>query len=158
MKHAASLLLLLLPFAAGAADPGIQITDAWSRATAGTAAPGVAYLTITDTGAADTLLGVTTPVAGSAMLHKSSETGGIMRMDMVDSLPITAGATVRFEPGGYHIMLMGLTHALKPDETFPLTLEFAHAGKQTVTVTVRKLGDAPKDDGMGGMDMDHHHD
>ena len=62
MKRFMPLLALIVPIAAMAADPGgISVTDAWSRVTAGTSTPGVAYLTITDTGAADALTGVKQP-------------------------------------------------------------------------------------------------
>jgi copper(I)-binding protein len=148
------VLALLAAQAAFAGD--ITVTDAWSRATIGTTAPGVAYLTITDSGAADTLTGIATPVAASAMLHQSTTENGVSSMHMVDALPVGAGATVKLAPGGYHIMLEGLKQPLKAGDTFPLTLSFKTAGAVTTTVTVRPLGaDKPKDDTMGGMDMGH---
>jgi hypothetical protein len=149
MKYGIGLLALFLPVAA-LADGGLSVTGAWSRATIGTAAPGVAYLTITDTGAADTITGISTPVAATASLHQSSMENGVMHMAPVPSLPVAAGATVTLAPGGYHIMLEGLKAPLKAGDQFPLTVVFDHAGPVTTTVTVKPLGAAkPMDDGMG---------
>ena len=40
------------------------------------------------------------------MLHQSSDKGGMSSMDMVDKVPVPAGGTVKFAPGGYHLMCM----------------------------------------------------
>ena len=57
-------------------------------------------------------------------------------------------AAVVLRPGTTHVMLTGLKQPLKEGETFPLTLDFAKAGKQDVQVKVAKAGamDIP---GMG---------
>lgn len=138
------------------AAAAIAVTDAWSRPTAGTAAPGVVYLTITDGGAADRLTGASSPVAASAGLHQTTAENGIMKMRPVDGIDVSSAAPVKLAPNGYHIMLMNLKQALKPGDQFPVTLTFAHAGAVTTTVTVRPMGGeaAPS---MGGMDMGHAH-
>jgi copper(I)-binding protein len=154
MNRFVPLVLALLPSVALAADPAPTVTGAWSRATAGTSAPGVAYLTITDPGAADALISVNTPVAAKAALHESKTVNGIMSMSAVPSLPIAQGGSVTFAPGGYHIMLEGLKQPLKAGDHFPLTLVFEHAGAVTTNVEVRPLGaDKPASDGMSGMKM-----
>jgi copper(I)-binding protein len=61
----------------------------------------------------------------------------MMTMREVASVPVPAGGTVKFEPGGYHVMLIDLASPLKEGQTFEATLTFAQAGKVTVTVTVR---------------------
>jgi copper(I)-binding protein len=43
---------------------------------------------------------------------------------------------VRIEPGGIHVMLLGLTHPLGAGTTFPLSLRFRDAGSLTVQVAV----------------------
>ncbi|HLY58290.1 MAG TPA: copper chaperone PCu(A)C [Stellaceae bacterium] len=151
------LAFLLLPGAAMSADaPTITVSDAWSRATVGPTAPGVAYLTIVDAGPADALTGATTPVAASASLHETHAGGGMIGMSPAASLPIPANGTVKLAPGGYHIMLEGLKQPLKAGDHFALTLTFEHAAAVTTTVTVRPLGAASaKSDDMGGMDMGH---
>jgi hypothetical protein len=41
------------------------------------------------------------------------------------------------KPGGYHIMLLGLTRDLKPGDTVNVTLTFDKAGRMTVDAPVR---------------------
>lgn len=60
-----------------------------------------------------------------------------MRMrEVTDGVAVAPGTTVKFAPGGYHIMLMGLKQPLKAGDRFPLTLKFAKAGSVTVDVQV----------------------
>jgi copper(I)-binding protein len=148
---AATILLGLIGSAA--AEPGaIEVTAAWARATVGHI-PGGAFLTIVNKGNSDDrLIAVTSPVAKTADVHQSKNEDGVMKMVPVPVLEIKAGATVTFAPGGYHIMLMGLTAPLKAGETFPLTLVFEKAGKIEVTVKVGKAG-AMSGGGMEGMKM-----
>ncbi|MEO0946481.1 MAG: copper chaperone PCu(A)C, partial [Pseudomonadota bacterium] len=52
-------------------------------------------------------------------------------------LPIPAGATVSLEPGGYHLMFMGLEGPLVEGERFEATLIFEKAGAMVVPFTIR---------------------
>ena len=63
-----------------------------------------------------------------------------MRMRHVRSIPVPANGTVTLQPGGHHIMMMGLTKKLKKGEIFPLTLTFENAGKVTVDVKIGHAG------------------
>ena len=63
---------------------------------------------------------------------------GNMTMVEVDSIELPAGDTVVFEPGGYHVMLLGLVEPLEVGDTFELTLTFASGAEETVTVEVRE--------------------
>jgi len=142
-----------------AQQSGIQVDHVWSRA-AMAGRTGVVYLTITDTGPADTLTGVASPVAASAGLHETVNDNGVMKMRPVASLPVTPGKPLTLAPGGYHIMLVDLKQPLKEGDSFPVTFSFAKAGQVTATATVEKAGAAamPGMDqgsmgGMGGMPM-----
>lgn len=135
---------------AQAAD--IRIEDAWSRpALAGRT--GVVYLTVQDAGMPDKLIGAATPIASQAQLHESFVDRGVAKMRDVPSLPVGPGKPVTLAPNGYHIMLMGLKQALKPGDTFPVTLTFANAGAVGATVTVRGAGSALGHTDMSGMNM-----
>ena len=88
-----------------------------------------------------------------------------MKMRQVGGIDLPAGEKVTLAPHAYHIMLFGLASDLKAGDRFPLTLDFAHAGPQTVSVRVIGLRDKPPlvpaqktAPGMGQMDhmdMDH---
>jgi copper(I)-binding protein len=132
---------LALATAASAQTSQPEITNAWARATAGTSQPGVAYLTI-QSPTPDRLVAASTPVAKSAELHTMSMSGGVMQMRSVPGIDIPAGQPVSLKPGGEHIMLMGLDHALREGQHFPLTLTFEKAGTREVSVAVGKPGAA----------------
>ena len=134
--------LLMISRAAFADSSGIQVTQAWARATPGNAKTGAIYLTITNNGTTpDTLEGAaSTPAAAHADLHEMKMDNGVMEMRPVPSLTIDPGKTLVLEPSHYHVMLTGLKAPLKEGQTLPLTLTFAHAGPQQVTVTVDKVG------------------
>lgn len=117
----------------------VTVTDAWARTSMSTGTAGAAYLTITNgTGRDDALTGVSTPAAASPEIHETSAAGsGMLGMHPVDRIAIPAGQTVKLEPGGYHIMLIGLTGELEAGATIELTLTFEQAGQVEVTAEVR---------------------
>lgn len=123
---------------AGTATGDLTVTDAWARASTGMGMAGAAYLTIANgTGTDDTLLAVRTDAARSPEIHETTSSGGMMGMQKVDRVPVPAGKTVRLEPGGLHVMLIGLTGELVPGSTIELVLVFETAGEVTVTAEVR---------------------
>jgi len=128
---------LALTVAAQAFAADIEISNAWSRASAGMARAGGAFLTITNSGATDDrVIAATTPVSRITELHTHIKDGEIMRMRQVDAIEVPAGKTVTLKPGGMHIMFMDLKEPLREGQTFPLTLTLDQAGDRTVTVTV----------------------
>jgi periplasmic copper chaperone A len=133
---ASTLAVALLAAPALAGD--ITVADPFARASAGMAEVGAAFMTLRNTSKSDDqLIGASAPVSGSAELHNHIKDGDIMRMRQVPSINIPAGGTVALQPGGLHVMLMGLKQPLKQGEVFPLTLTFAKAGTMTVEVTVK---------------------
>jgi periplasmic copper chaperone A len=153
-----ALTLVLLASGAIAQSGDVRITNAWARATPGGAQTAAAYVTLVSS-AGDRLTGASTPAAQKAELHTMTMDGGVMKMRQVDSIDVPAGQTVTLKPGGYHIMLVGLTEPLKEGQTFLLTLTFAKAGTQDVVVTVQKVGamGPGNSTSMHGMDMPMHH-
>ncbi|HVA36311.1 MAG TPA: copper chaperone PCu(A)C [Candidatus Dormibacteraeota bacterium] len=134
----ACTLAASLPLGARAAAPsGIQVSAAWSRPALVT---GVVYLTITNHGPGpDRLVEARSDVARTTQIHESTFENGMMMMHPVAAVLIPAGGAVTFQPGGYHIMLMGLDHELKAGQTFRCRLRFEHAGWITVESHVRQM-------------------
>ena len=129
----------------------IEITNAWARATPGSATTGAAYLTIVSP-AADRLVTASSPVAKGAQLHTMTMRGNIMKMRQIDGIDLPAGEIVTLKPGATHIMLLGLTQRLQPGQSFPLTLHFDKAGTQAVNVTVEAAGAmGPANTSAGGL-------
>ena len=129
------------PFAGETIVGEIRIATPWARATAGMATAGAAYMTLNNTGAtADRLIEASSPVAAKTEVHTHIIEGDIMRMRPVDGVELPPGGSVDFQPGGLHVMLIGLTGPLQEGESFPLTLNFAKAGAATVEVEVLQPG------------------
>ncbi len=162
----AAFVLALAALAATAAE-GIKlgelvIYDAWARASAGPTPNGAAYVSIHNHGPADRLLGASTPAAARSELHAHIMDSGIMKMRPSGPIDIAPKARVTLEPGGRHVMLMGLKAPLKEGGTFPLTLRFEKAGEIMLTVTVLKAGDMgpgdPQQRHQGSHEHRQHHD
>ena len=125
---------------AGAQPLSVAVTGAWARASAGPAGTGAIYATMTAS-QPDRLTGGSTPVAATAELHRDMTSGGMMQMrPMAGGLPLTPGTPVHLQPGGYHMMLMGLVHPLKQGDHFPITFTFQHSAPVTSEVTVAGPG------------------
>jgi len=147
----AAALIVAAPVLAQA--QAVQVDNAWARATAAGAMSGGIFLTVTDTGAPDRLVGVSTPVAATAELHETVNDNGVMRMRPVPGLALEPGKPVVLQPGSYHVMLMGLRQQLKPGDSFPVTLRFEKSAPVTATVMVGTAGSSapPMAHGMGTM-------
>lgn len=68
----------------------------------------------------------------------TEHSGGMMKMQKVNSIAIPAGKTTELKPGGYHIMLMELAKPLKAGEEIKVTLIFDKAGKKEVKANVKE--------------------
>lgn len=150
MANKLAFLAAAMIIAGGAAaqEGGVEISDAWARATPGKAENGAAYLTLASP-APDRLTGLSTPVAAKAELHMMTMEGGVMTMRPLGGIDLPAGRKITLKPGGVHVMLAGLKEPLRPGQSFPLTLYFEKSGISEVTVTVAKAGAVAKPGTIG---------
>ncbi len=95
-----------------------------------------AYLVIQNSGPENALVAAQTDVAEVAELHVMIHDGDIMRMKKIDRIPIPANGTTTLQPGGNHLMLIGLTHDLKSGDKVAITLTFADGQTQTLHAPV----------------------
>jgi periplasmic copper chaperone A len=153
----AALALLVCTLVCGiarAATPArLTVTDVWVRLPAVADRPAAAYMTITGGAAPDRLTGASSPHAARAELHAMSMAGGVMKMAPMAGADVPAGGTVKFAPGGNHVMLFGLDPAVKPGAAMPMTLRFEKAGTITVNAHAIAAGDAAP---MPDMPMNEH--
>lgn len=111
---------------AGAA-PNVKVTDGWVRAPAPGQNTASAYVELTsDSDAA--LVAAGSPAAASVELHSMSMHDGIMRMRAMPRIELPAGKTVKFAPGGLHLMLVDLKQPLKAGDTVTLHLSVQETG------------------------------
>lgn len=57
-------------------------------------------------------------------LHTHTMTDGLMRMQQVEFVEVPARGEVIFEPGGFHLMFMGITEEFQEGDVHRLTLFF----------------------------------
>jgi copper(I)-binding protein len=145
MSRVAPPVLLLLVAASVAAQtgPAIAITDAWARRAPaahgqGQTANGAVYMTIANRGAQpDALVSATSDAAKVVELHEVRHEGGAMAMRPIPRMPLPAGGSLELKPGGYHVMLLGLTRHLHAGDKIKVTLTFENAAPLTVEAPVR---------------------
>jgi len=127
--------------AASATVLPIRVENAWIPQPPGGAAVAAAYFTLHNVGDKPAVLvDIDCPLAGSAMLHRTTVVAGESRMRMVDRLTIPPGQSVTLAPGGLHVMLDQLTSPLAVGQRVPLTLHFAGGKDLHVEAKVRPLG------------------
>jgi len=136
-------LMLVLALTASswlmAAEPDIQVADAWVREAPPTARMLAAYLTITNPSEQDrVLVEVQSPAFSHVMLHKSEVIDGVARMIHLDEIRIPAHASVQLEPGGLHLMMPAPETRLTEGDQVPLVLVFADGSRIEVQAEVRK--------------------
>ncbi|MBV8538585.1 MAG: copper chaperone PCu(A)C [Alphaproteobacteria bacterium] len=160
---ALTVVLWTMP-AVQAAPSAIEVTGAWARSTPPGAKSAAAYLTVVNTGQdADRLVAASTPVAGTADVHRTTNDNGVMKMRPAGPLDVKPGTPVVLSPGGLHVMMMDLKQPLADGQDFPLTLVFEKAGKVQVSVHVQKTAPAASTShdmgsmggSMGHMNMSH---
>lgn len=133
---AAAALLAASPAAAATARSGaLEISQPWSRPAAA-GANGAGFLTVTNHGDADKLVGAESPVASRVEIHSVSITNGVMAMRRETAIAAPAHETLKLAPGGFHLMLIGLKQALKSGDKVPVTLVFERAGRVKADLAV----------------------
>lgn len=125
--------------AAEAEAAAIAITDAWIRPPALPGRPAALYFTLSNAGAADSLIGVSTAAAGRAELHQHVRDRGVMSMKKMPAVAVPAHGTLAFAPMGYHVMLFKPGPGVVPGAKIPATLTFEKAGPVTVEAVVKTL-------------------
>lgn len=136
---AAALLALAACSPSGSGSgpaPTVQVTGAICRPTPVGRQMTGCYLTLT-AAADDRLTAVESPAANLVQIHESRMEGGMMMMrELRDGLALPAGQAVALEPGGNHLMLLGVKEPLAAGDTVALTLTFATSAPVEVTATV----------------------
>lgn len=129
----AFLLFMTLPAAAQPAS--LVVSDGWFRSLPGKL-PAAGYFNVrSNSSTAVAITGAEAQGCAALMLHQSTDTGGMSRMAMVGSVVVPPGGTVKFAPGGYHLMCTSPT--LKIGGRVPVTLHLSNGGSIVTAFQVR---------------------
>jgi periplasmic copper chaperone A len=132
----------------------LEIGHPWTRTTPPSARVAGGYLSITNKGTtSDRLLSATFTQSASTEVHEMAHEGGVMKMrELPKGIEIKSGQQVTLQPGGLHLMFIGLKEGLKEGDTVNGTLVFEKAGRIEVGFKVEPMGYKPKG---AGADHDH---
>ncbi len=131
MNRSALLVLAILLCACSSDEAPLVADDVVVNAPRPAMRMSAGYLTLTNNSdAAITITGVSSPEFGSVEMHETTLEDGISRMRELNELTIAAGATVTFEPGGKHLMLMN-----RRDTSDTTSLQFYAGDTLVLTVT-----------------------
>lgn len=136
------------------AGQSVTITDAWVKAA--DEGMSAAFGELANNGDADvTLVSATSTASTSMQLHETVDNGsGSMVMQEKDGgFTIPAGGALTLEPGGNHLMLMGLVGPLQVGDEVDLTLTLADGTSVDATVPVKDYSGA-NETYEGGEDME----
>ena len=113
------------------------------------------FLTLSNAGDSPvTLLGVESDAARRVEIHRSEVVDGMMTMTRQDGIEIAPGETLALEPGGLHVMFMGLDgDPFDLGEEIPATLVFDVGRLDVVFVVEERTAEAGGT--MDHGDMDH---
>ena len=137
--------------AAAPVSSSVNVSEPWAALTPAGAKVGAGYFTLTNPGtASDKLLGAASPRAKAVELHEMKMDGAMMSMRPVDGVELPAGGTVKFAPGGYHLMFMDIDAPFADGQDIPVTLTFEKAGAVDVSLKVAAAGPS------GAMKMEGH--
>ena len=118
----------------------LTIRDGWVRASIGQAPNSAAYMMLmTEGDTADKLIAGSSPVAEKVELHNHILEDGVAKMRQVKVIDVAPGDMTVLEPGGLHVMLMGLKDKLEDGAEVPLTLTFENAGDVELILPIRGL-------------------
>lgn len=134
-------LSLSLPVFAGTAADEVHVNDPYVRAVPAMMKNSAAFMSLHNTGGIDhAIVAASTPSAEVVELHTHTQDGDVMRMRRIDEIMLKAGDTTVLQPGGLHIMLLGLTGPLNPETSIDLELTFADGSRKAVVAPIRKVG------------------
>lgn len=129
------------------AEDQIVIKDAWVREVPPGTSVSAVYMTIENKGPSDKLVAISSEVSEAAELHTSKvDENGVATMELIKVLDIPSDSTAELEPGGMHLMLIGLKESLVGKKDVNLKLTFNKAGVVMIEAPVKK-----------SAQMDHHH-
>ena len=142
--------------AAASAAESVSVADAWVKAADAGMTGGFGLIT-NDGDDTVTLVAAEADVADEIELHETADDGqgGMSMKEIEGGFDIPAGETLTLEPGGNHLMFMGLTGALQPGDEVTVTLTFDDGSTSEVTAPVKSYAGANEEYEEGHGDGNH---
>ncbi|MCG3267668.1 copper chaperone PCu(A)C [Yoonia sp. I 8.24] len=134
--------VLSLTASVALAESEIHVMDTTVFETAPTAMAGGGFMQIMNHGDTDDKLIDVRADYPRVEIHTTEFEDGVAKMIHIEGIPVPAGGMATLEPGGFHVMFMGLQGTpFVLDEIIPATLVFEHAGEVEVMFKVVARGE-----------------
>ncbi|MET3999626.1 copper chaperone PCu(A)C [Marinobacterium sp. MBR-109] len=127
----------------------ISVEQPFARATPPGQPNSAAFMQLVNKGETTALVAAKSSVADVVELHTHTNDEGVMRMRRIEQIELPAGDTTVLQPGGLHVMLIGLKQPLQEGSQIDLSLEFADGSQQQIDLPVQMAMPA-------GMQMQQH--
>lgn len=112
----------------------VEITDIRVRAQPPGIPNSAGFFRVNNPGADAAIVGVSSTIAAATELHThTAGPDGMMQMRQVPRIDLPSGQVVSFEPGGLHVMFIGLSGEIKAGTSVAFTLRFDDGSERTVS-------------------------
>lgn len=138
------LIIVLAAFAVivascSSSDDAVTVEDPWGRPSPSSAENAAFYMQLDGAAENDVLVSASTSACSVVELHETQMSDGVMSMQhLPQGIPVPAGETVALEPGGLHVMCMGVQNPLTAGEMIELELVFENSGTMTIEAEIRE--------------------
>jgi copper(I)-binding protein len=132
------VLSLAVSLSACSPESGIDVHDAWARPARQGENGAVYFLIENHSTETHEMVAAVSDIAEAVEIHESKMSGDVMQMNQLESVSLEPGAELMFEPGGLHIMLVGLQQDLQAGDEIEITLQFRDFEDLTVQVPVQE--------------------
>ena len=156
MKRAYLFAAVLLPlWLAAPAWAEVTVENAWVRMPPPVVDTAAGYLELKNSGGQEvSVVGIECDAAATPEFHSMQMHDGMVHMQRMEKVSIPAGGSVRFEPGGDHLMLKELTRELKAGDRVTIRIDLSNGESVSVVAEVLDMRAKPQGEEHGGG---HHH-
>ena len=121
----------------------VYVDHAYVRLPAVKGNPAAAYFTLHGGAEDATLIDVTSPVTIKTEMHETVRDGRMMAMKEIAQVPLPAGGTIKFAPGGKHVMMFDINPGIVAGKDVPMVFSFSNGLRIQYSATSIGAGDAP---------------
>lgn len=116
------------------------ITDPWVRETLPSMKMTAGYFQLNNTSSTTkTMIAAESSCANRVEIHEHKLVDGLMKMQKVPALEVKENSVINFVPGGYHLMMFGVSKQVKQGNSCEMRLIFQDKSVVTFTAPVKSL-------------------
>ncbi len=118
----------------------LKVDDGYMRAVPPGQMMSAAFMQLTNTSDKTVeLVGGASEDVKSIEVHNHKKVDDVMKMYRVPSLTIEPGQSVTLQPGGLHIMFIGLKKMIKAGDQFKFDLSFKDGSTQAIELPIKSI-------------------